>query len=939
MKLKNLLIAVLLIMVCAVAKAQMGPIPVDKDVRIGKLDNGLTYYIRYNNWPENRANFYIAQNVGSIQEEESQRGLAHFLEHMCFNGTVNYPDNNVIRYCESIGVQFGGDLNAFTSIDKTVYNIDNVPTARVEALDSCLLILHDWADGLILAPEEIDKERGVIHEEWRLRTSASSRMLERNLEALYPGSKYGRRYPIGTMEVIDNFKYDELRAYYEKWYHPTNQAIIVVGDIDVDRTEAKIKELFSSIEEPENAIAVVDEVVPDNDEPIVIIDKDKEFTSSIVEMMVKSDPLPKELKADMTYFVVQYMINAATTMLNNRLTEAALKADCPYTDASASYGEYIFSRTKDAFDFAVSPKDPSLIEAALKAAVVEVRKAAEFGFTATEYDRYKEQYLARWEKTYSNKDKRYSANFCREYWSNFLEQEPIPSIDDEYEFYKQIVPMMPLEQINALAKEFFPQDNKNMVIINFNNEKEDAVYPTKESLLQAVEDARNEQIEAFVDNVKNEPLITKLPKAGKVKSVETNDKFGYKVLTLSNGVKVVMKQTDFKKDQVSLSGYGEGGSTLYNDPKDFTNLQLFDNVISTCGLGNFSNNELSKALAGKIANADLSMNERYTMISGQSTPKDVETMLQMTYLYFTNIKKDEDSFKNLMSGLEVQLKNRDLNPDVALSDSLRGTIYNHNPRMAPLTIDRLPEINEDRILEIAKERTASAQGWEFQIIGNYDEETIIPLLCQYLGSLPTKKKNVSSPRTQKIATGDINNTFTRKQETPKATAVMVWSNPDMPYTAEGDIQVDMVGQILSMEYLKKIREDASAAYSCSGSGAAQIGRDGYHNYILEAYCPMKPEFKDVALQIMRDEVTNAANEIDAEKVAKVKELMLKHYDDNQKQNSYWGNVINMYRWYGIDIQTEGRQIIERQSVETLKAFMKEFLKPGNRIQVVMLPEE
>lgn len=938
MKLKNLLIAVLLIVVCAAAKAQMGPIPVDKDVRIGKLDNGLTYYIRYNNWPENRANFYIAQNVGSIQEEESQRGLAHFLEHMCFNGTDNFPDDKVIRYCESIGVEFGGDLNAFTSIDKTVYNIDNVPTARVEALDSCLLILHDWADGLTLASEEIDKERGVIHEEWRLRTSASSRMLERNLEALYPGSKYGRRYPIGTMEVIDNFKYDELRNYYEKWYHPTNQAIIVVGDIDVDRTEAKIKELFSGIKEPENAIAVVDEQVPDNDEPIVIIDKDKEYTTSGVELMIKSDPMPTEMKSDMTYMLMKYMIGAATSMLSDRLDEAALKADCPFTQAGVGYGEYIFSRTKDAFDVDVMPKDPSQIEAALKAALVEVRKAAEYGFTQTEYDRFKENYLSRLEKIYSNKDKRTSASFCREYWQHYLDHEPIPSLDDEYNTMKQIVPMLPLDGVNALMKEMFPQDNKNMVIINFNNEKEGAVYPTKESLLQAVEDARTAEVEAFVDNVKNEPLITKLPKAGKVKKVETNEKFGYKELTLSNGVKVVMKQTDFKKDQVSLSGSGVGGTTLYNNPKDFTNLQMFDAVIGTCGLGNFTSNELSKALAGKIANADLSMNERYTMISGQSTPKDVETMLQMTYLYFTNIKKDEDSFKTLMSNLETQLKNRDLNPDVAFSDSVKATIYNHNPRVAPITIDRLPEINEDRILEIAKERTASAQGWEFQIIGNYDEETIIPLICQYLGSLPTKKKNVSSPRIQKIATGDINNTFTRKQETPKSTAIMVWSNPEMAYTAEGDVQVDMVGQILSMEYLKKIREDAGAAYSCGASGAAEIARDGYHIYVLEAYCPMKPEFKDVALQIMRDEVANAAENIDAEKLAKVKELMLKHYDDNQKQNAYWANVINMYRWHGMDIQTDGRQIIERQTVDTLKAFMKEFLKPGNRIQVVMLPE-
>ena len=936
MKLKNLLVAALL-MVCAAVQAQMGPIPVDKDVRIGKLDNGLTYYIRHNNWPENRANFYIAQNVGSIQEEESQRGLAHFLEHMCFNGTDNFPGNGVIRFCESIGVEFGNDLNAFTSIDKTVYNIDNVPTTRESALDSCLLILHDWADGLTLDPEEIDKERGVIHEEWRLRTSASNRMFERNLEALYPGSKYGRRFPIGKMEVIDNFKPQELRDYYEKWYHPTNQAIVVVGDVNVDHIEAKIKELFSGIKNPENQIAVVDTEVPDNDEPIVIVDKDKEQQQSFVALMVKSDPIPTEMKSDMSYLVMKYMINAATSMLNDRMQEAALKADCPFVGASSDYGQYIFARTKDCFEMNIMPKDPSQIENALKAALVEARKAAEYGFTETEYSRFKENYVSRLEKAYSNKDKRTSRQFCQEYWINYLEHEPIPSLDDKYEMMKQIVPMLPLQGVNELMKEMFPQDNKNVVILNFNNEKEGATYPTKESLLKALADARAEKIEAFVDNVKNEPLMAKLPKAGKVKKTERNDKFGYTELTLSNGVKVIMKQTDFKKDQVTLSGLGKGGSTLYG-AQDYTNMQLFDDIISASGLGNFSNTELQKALSGKIANSDLGIEERFTTINGSSTPKDVETMLQLTYLYFTNIKKDEQSFNTIMSTLETQLKNRDLNPDIAFSDSITATIYAHNPRLAPLTAERLKEVSYDRILQIAKERTASVEGWEFTIIGNYDEATIIPLVCQYLGALPAKEKNMESKRARIMTKENVDNIFRRKQETPKATAVMVWTNRDMPYTYERDVQIDMIGQILSMEYLKKIREDAGASYSCGASGAAQIGTDGFHNYVIQAYCPMKPEKAELALQILREEVQNATQTIDNEKLTKVKELMFKHYEDNQKKNSYWDNVITMWRKYGIDIQTDGRTIIEKQTTETLKDFMKEFIK-GNRIQVVMLPEE
>ena len=938
MRLKKLFVALLLMFVAVAQAQQMGPIPVDADIRIGKLSNGLTYYLRYNNWPENRANFYIAQKVGSLQEEETQRGLAHFLEHMCFNGTQNFPGDKLIRYCESIGVEFGRDLNAFTSIDKTVYHIDNVPTDRVSALDSCLLILHDWADGLLLEGEEIDKERGVIHEEWRLRTSASSRLVERNLEALYPGSKYGRRYPIGTMEVIDNFKHKELRDYYEKWYHPTNQAIIVVGNIDLDRTEAKIKELFSPIQEPDNAAPVEAVAVPDNAEPIVIIDKDKEYTVNDVEILFKTEALPMEMKSDWSYMMIKYIINAAMNMLNSRYSEAALNADCPFVSAGGSYGSYLFSRTKDAFDISVSPKDPTKIEAALQAALVEFRKATQFGFTQTEYDRYKENYLSGWEKVYSNKDKRRSSSFCNEYWMHFLENEPIPSIDDEYEFMKQIVGMLPLEAINQTFAQAFPENNENVVIISFNSEKDDAVYPTSESLLGALAAARTAEITAFVDNVKNEPLIAKMPKAGKVKKTEANDKFGYKELTLSNGVKVIMKQTDFKKDQVVLTGQGDGGSTLYG-PADYVNCQVFDPLVDASGLGGFSSTELRKALAGKVANASLSLEERFTMVNGSSTPKDVETMLQLVYLYFTNITKDEDAYKTLMSALEVQLKNRDINPQVAYSDSVQATLYDNNPRYAPLTMNRLGEISYDRILQMAKERTASAKGWEFTIIGNYDEETIVPLICQYLGALPAKQNNVKSQRSRKITTATVDNIFTRKQETPKANSIMVWTNPNLEYTYERDVQIDMVGQILSMEYLKKIREDASAAYSVSAAAAAQRGTDGYHNFVIQANCPFKPEFKEVALQIMRDEVTNAANSIDPEKVQKVKELMLKHYDDNQKENSYWLTVMTMWRKYGVDIQTDGRQVIERQSAETLQNFMKDFLASHNRITVAMLPEE
>ena len=758
---------------------QMPAIPVDPDVKIGKLDNGLTYYIRHNAWPEQRAEFYIAQRVGSIQENDDQRGLAHFLEHMCFNGTENFKGNDIVKWCETIGVKFGRDLNAYTSIDQTVYNISNVPTTREGIIDSCLLILHDWADGLLLEAEEIDKERGVIHEEWRMRTSAQMRMLERDLPRLYPNSKYGYRMPIGLMEIIDNFKPEVLRAYYEKWYRPDNQAIIVVGDVDVDKVEQKIKNLFAPIKMPENPAAVVTEDVPDNKEAIIVIDKDKEMQYSIVELMFKSDPIPDEIKGNMQYLVIDYLKNACLGMLNDRLAELAQKADCPYLQGSVGYGQYLLSKTKDAFEVSVLPKE-GLTEAALKAAFIEARRAAQHGFTATEYQRYKSNFTSQLDKKYSNKEKRYNSQFVNEYVQNYLDKEPIPSLDDYYQVMKQLVPVLPLESVNELMKGFFEDKDSNMVVLNFNQEKENAVYPTEASLKKAIDEARATQVEAYVDNVKDEPLITTLPKAGKIVKEVTGKKFDYKELMLNNGVKVILKQTDLKKDQVLLSGEGYGGSSLYGEA-DFANIKMFNDAIEACGLGNFSHTELEKALAGKIASASLSLSTDRANISGSSTPADVETMLQLVYLYFTNINKDQESYDNMMKTTELMLKNKLLQPESVFSDSLSLTLSCHNKRFAPMTTADLQKVNYDRILQIAKEQTSNAAAFTFTIIGNYDDATIRPLIEQYLGSLPSQKNIVKGKDVDTYFKGEVINNFKRKMETPKAIAVMTWMSDKMNY--------------------------------------------------------------------------------------------------------------------------------------------------------------
>lgn len=941
MKIKHLFVAAVLFITGTAAVMaqgmQMPPIPVDNAVRIGKLPNGLTYYIRHNDYPEHRVNFYIAQRVGSIQEEESQRGLAHFLEHMAFNGSDNYPGDKLLEYMRSIGVEFGRDLNAYTSIAETVYNIDNVPSKNIAALDSCLLVLKDWSNGLTLATEEIDKERGVIENEWRLRSSPMQRMMERNLETIYPGSKYGRRMPIGTMEVVKNFKPEVLRQYYHKWYRPDNQAIIVVGDIDVDRTEQKIKEMFSGIKLAPNAAPVVAEPVPDNNEAIIVVDKDKEQQFNIVQIMFKHDDVPDSMKTSLAYMVQQYALNLSLQMLNARLAEVGQNPECPYLQAYVSDGDYIYAKSKDAFAVVCIPK-PGQTEAAISAAVREVMRATMFGFTPTEFVRAKSEYMSQLEKVYTNRNKRENGVYCELYTRNFIDNEPIPSIEDEYAIMQQISPMIPVEAINEVMKELVSVTDTNLVVMSFNTEKEGTVYPTPESIKKAIDTVHGEKLTAWVDNVKQEPLIAKMPAKGKITGEKENKTLGYKELTLSNGARVLLKKTDFKDDEVVIDATSKGGSSLLGD-EDIVNAKVFDMAIGASGLGNFSNTELEKALAGKQANANLQLFNLHEGLSGSSTPKDLETLFQLTYLYFTDVRKDEKSFAQLMTTLETMLKNQALSPDAAFSDSLMSTLYCHNPRYATLKLEDLKKVNYDRILQIAKERTADASDFTFTIVGNFDEATIRPLIEQYIASLPAKGKKENWKKVSTYAKGNAENKFTRKMETPKANAYMYWYNLTTPYSLENAVAASAAGQVLEMIYLKKIREDAGAAYSAGATGMASLGGDTPFTALV-GICPMDPEKSDMAIKIMEEEAKKLCTTVDADMLNKVKELMLKRADENAKTNSYWVSTINNLDEYGVDTYTNYKNVVNALTPEKVAKMVKDVIfKGGNSVKVIMLPEK
>lgn len=935
---KNI-ITTLLLLLCSTAGClaqQMPNVEQDKAVRQGKLANGLTYYIRQNGYPEHRVNFYIAHRVGSLQEEDDQRGLAHFLEHMAFNGSNNFPGSRLLDFTRSHGIGFGSDLNAYTSIDKTVYRISNVPSGSEAVLDSCLLVLKDWSNGLTLASDEIDKERGVIHEEWRLRTSAEMRMLDRNLQQLYPGSKYGERMPIGKMEVIDNFKPDFLRAYYKKWYHPLNQAVIIVGDVDPDKMEAKIKATLSDIQTPENPAKVERVDVPDNTEPIVIVDKDKEQKFSIVEIMMKHEAFPDEMKPSLAYFMQDLVSGVTCQMLNKRLEEKAQEPDCPFVQASVEDGEYIFSRTMDALTLTVIPKEGKALEA-VKAVYREALRAKRGGFQATEMQRVKDDMLSQWEQMNENRLKTDNSYFGNQMTDHFLENEPIMAIEDNYQMLQQFSPMLPVDIMNQYIAELVQENDTNLVVMSFNQDKEGVILPQKEALLEALHSVRGEEIAAYVDNVKTEPLMSEMPKKGKITSSKDSKKFGYKELSLSNGARVLLKHTDFKEGEVLFSASSVGGSCLYGE-QDFANVALFPVFVNSSGLGNFSNKDLEKALAGKNANVSLSLGLQHETVDGSAAPKDLETLLQLNYLYFTNISKDEKNVESVRQMLYTMLKNKSLSPETAFQDSLSVTRMMHNKRFASMDTVALKNASYDRILEMARERYQNAGDFTFTIIGNYDEAKINDWIETYIASLPSNaKKDIAKPM-KTYAKGSVENSFKRKMETPKATAVMIWSNQTEKYSLEGSLKAQLLADVLEMDYLQRIREDEGAAYSVAAYSIGGATLDNPYTAVY-AYCPMKPEKADICLKIMREAMLQASQKTNQDYLTKAKEVLLKNYDTDIKTNEYWQEAISTLDEYGIDISTDYKAIINRLTAEDIAAFAKNvILKEGNALTVVMMPE-
>ncbi|MDE6832094.1 MAG: insulinase family protein, partial [Muribaculaceae bacterium] len=856
-----------------------------------------------------------------------------FLEHMCFNGTENFPGSSLRDWLESIGVKFGVDLNAYTSIDETVYRITNVPAGREGVQDSCLLILHDWADGLLLEPEEIDKERGVIHEEWRRSNVGQMRVVEQLLPIVYPGSKYGYRLPIGIMEVVDNFPHQALRDYYEEWYRPDQQGIIVVGDIDVDRIENKIKEIFSPIKMPADAPERVYEEVADNEGTIYAIGKDKEVSQVTAQLMFKTDVYPDSLKNDISYMAVDYIVNMLADMLNNRFDDLTSDPNTTYNGAGVYYDNFFLAKTKDALTLGINPKGNDL-RPALADAYRELLRAQRGGFTDTEYDRVRSEYLSRLEKTYNDRNNRNNNSYAQEYIKNFTDNEPIPALEDEYQLMTMIANQVPVEAINQVMQQLVTPDNRIFMAVLPDNGS--TYEPTAEEVAKVLADVEAEDIEVFVDDVKSEPLIPQLPTPGKIISEKPLAQWNATELVLSNGVRVIVKPTTFKEDEIRFNAVALGGTSIVPDSKA-NELIMLPYALRTSGLGTYTAKDLSKYLAGKQVSANLGLSDYTRTYSGSSTVKDLPTLMELIYMGFTDRTIDETEYTALVGQLESSLAFQEVKPEFIFNRDLFATLFN-NPRKAMITSEIAASADREAILEIAKNATANAAEYTFVFVGNIDMNTFRPLAEQYLATLPADvAKSVGTFSLNpdlSIAKGKGTHNFTTAMETPQ-TYVAVIATGNVPYTSKNAKIASIAGQIMSNRLLQTVREDMGAVYSIGASGS--LSRLD-NNASIETVFPMKPEMKAEVLDFIASEFKAMEDNITEEEVAKAVEYMVKSVTEDYELNQPWVSAISGSLINGVDTFNGAVDVLTSITVDDVKNYMRALNGSGNYQIVILDPE-
>ena len=933
---KKLVFTLSLIIAAMTLPAQEAPekLPMDPEVRYGKLDNGLTYYIRHNEQPKQRAEFHIAQAVGAILEEDHQNGLAHFLEHMAFNGTQHFPGKGIINYFESVGVNFGGNINAYTSIDETVYRLSDVPTYREGIVDSALLVMRDWSCGLLLLDEEIDAERGVILEEWRTGRTARRRIWKEMNAKMYPGTQYAKRDVIGDTAVINNFAYQALRDYYHKWYGPDNQAIIVVGDINVDSIEAKIKALWADVPRRANYGERPIYTVNHNDKPLVAIVTDKEAEGSRVTMEYKFDQLPEAMQGTAQEYMLNLVRELACDMLNNRFSELSQDPKASFTGAGCQYGEA--AKKMDAFYGIVIPKEGRETEA-FNDLLFQLEKMHRYGFTNAELERVKSEKMNSMEKYYNERNTRRNITLARECIRNFEDGESMPGAQWEYDFVQAVLPLVSLETVNNVAKALI---HANPTIAISGPEKEGINIPSEETILAAIAGQSELAIEAPVEEVIDTELVKKAPHKGKIKSFRENEEIEATEWILSNGIKVVFHPTDFKADEILMQAFSKGGLSQVKT-EDLPSAEVATSLIEMSGIGRFSATQLEKALTGKTVSVSAEISENVERMHGSSSIKDLETMLQLTYLYFTAPRRDEKAYETFMGIMRNQLANRDKNPKIAFSDSVQMMSTNHSPRTILFNNEMLDRVSLDKALEVYKARFANPADFTFVFVGNINpkDPKVQELICLWLGGMKTKKCNHEEVIDHHITVtmGQQKNYFSRAMETTTASNRIQYTSYDIPFTMANDLNMEMIGRILSTRYLESIREREGGSYGVGTYGYV-MGLPSPRAGLLMQF-DTDPKKQERLMEIIHEEVqTIIANGPLATDLQKEKESMLKDFQEDLEKNTYWRQSLYMYYMYGHNNIRDYKAAVEAITAETIQETLRKLVSAGNVFEVVMFPE-
>lgn len=920
------------LMITGCGNKESKTIPASDKVLTGKLSNGLTYYVRHNEEPKERASFYIIQNVGAILENDDQNGLAHFLEHMAFQGTDNFPGKGIIQTLERHGVSFGGNLNAYTAKNETVYNISSVPTTDVSLVDTCLLILHDWSHYLTLADEEIDGERGVISEEWRTRRNPSFRMGLQINPVIYKDSQYAKRDVIGDLNVINNFEYQTLRDFYHDWYRTDLQAIAVVGDIDAEATVAKIKEMFEPIPAVENPKERIEYGIPEHDEMYYALGTDKEATSTNIQILTILPNKP-ENKNTFGYLREGLLASFFNSMVSNRLSEIMQQSNPPYLGGAIGYGGLV--RNYSSYSCATTAKPGEETEA-LKTILTENERIKRYGFSDSELERVKANLLSAMESSYKQRDKFRNESFVSDIKDNFLLGEPIVEYEVYYDYVTKTIPKITVKEIMEYAKPWFTKKNQVAIVTG----PDDVQHLTEDEIRGIISVVEGDSsILPFEDEFIGQDLVTDNLKGSKIKEVVPVELFDAEEWILENGVKVVYKKADYEKDNVSLYAHSDGGTSLY-DVKDLSNAENAAVFTNAYGVGEFNAIKLKKALAGKMASCGTSIGTNNEVVTGSATPQDLETMFQLLYLRFTSPRMDEEKFESILNQNLANVDKICKNPNKIIQDSIDFITSNYSPRTQPLSRKYLESLKMEKMYEIYKERFGNAADFTFFIVGNVDAKDLKPLVEKYLGSLPTSEKredwvdnNVRSPK------GIVKKVIPIKMETPKALVVTSFRH-EMPYNLHDMYCNNVLRGILDVRYTENIREKEGGTYGVSVNSEAS--KEPVPIYTMTMTFNCDPDKADHLKSLIYAEIEKVKKEgVTQDEINNITKNLLKDFEQSKPHNSYWLSVITTYYIYDINNNDPAQfvDILKNMTPEDIKDFADRMFDNPDILDVVFTPKK